>query len=219
MLILKRLSVLLVMLSGNAMAIEEPKYEVIEKNTTFEIRRYEPMIVAETEVEGDFDEVGNDAFGLLAGYIFGKNEEGAEMEMTAPVSQMPSSENVDHGTATTLISNTIDKTSGGEGNYLITFVMPSEFNMDTLPKPDDDRVQLKEIPEKLMAAKSYSGSWSQGKYTKHEELLMDGLHEAGYEAIGEPIFARYNSPFTIPMLRRNEVLVEVAEVPSDASAQ
>ncbi|MCA9413006.1 MAG: heme-binding protein [Candidatus Omnitrophica bacterium] len=204
-------------LGSSALAIEEPKYEVIEKFETFEIRRYDPMIVAETEVKGDFDEVGNDAFDILAGYIFGKNEEDLKIEMTAPVNQTPVSEAIESGTPTTLLTTSSQNNSDGEAAYLITFVMPSEFTMETLPKPKDERVLLKEMPAKLMAAKSYSGSWSREKYLRHETALMEGLKESGYETVGEPIFARYNSPFTIPLLRRNEVLVEVRSATGEAN--
>jgi len=212
-------NLLLIAAIGNtAMAIEEPKYEVIKKFEGFEIRRYEPMIVAETEVTGDFDDVGNDAFDILAGYIFGKNEESLKIEMTAPVNQKPLFDTVESGTATTLVSQSSSSDPKRSGEYLITFVMPSEFTLETLPKPKDDRVHLKEIPEKLMAAKSYSGSWSREKYLKHETALLEGVKQAGYEIIGDPIFARYNSPFTLPLLRRNEVLVEVKSTSESPTA-
>jgi hypothetical protein len=205
------LLLIFIFLGEVAVAYEEPKYEVVERNEGFEIRRYEPMVVAETKVEGDFDGVGNDAFEILAGYIFGKNAESMKIEMTAPVNQMPLKAEIRNESGTTLISQQVNAATNEEGTYLITFVMPSEFTLETLPKPKDDRVHLKEIPGKLVAAKTYSGSWSREKYLKHEAALMEGLKEAGYEVIGEPIFARYNSPFTLPLLRRNEVLVGVRE--------
>ena len=132
--------------------------------------------------------------------------------MTAPVNQKPLFDAVASATSTALVSQSSSSDPERSGEYLITFVMPSEFTLETLPKPKDDRVHLKEIPGKLMAARRYSGSWSREKYLRHEKTLVQSIEEAGYERIAEPIFARYNAPFTLPLLRRNEVLVEVKKV-------
>ena len=97
-----------------------------------------------------------------------------------------------------------------DGEWRITFVMPAKYTMDTLPRPLDERVVLRAEPGGLVAAIRYSGSWSRKRYLEQEAKLRSLLEERGLEATGEPVFARYNSPFALWFLRRNEVLIPVA---------
>ncbi len=187
--------------AGEAMAIEEPEYRVIEQAEDYELRQYEPYIVAETLVEGEFSEVGNEGFRRLAGYIFGKNRKKVSIDMTAPVNQEPNSEKI----AMTAPVNQEAK----DGKWRITFTMPAEYTLETLPEPVDERVKLKEEPGRLIAAIRYSGTWSQERYQKKEARLESIIDGRGLKAVGEPIFARYNSPFALWFLRRNEVLIPV----------
>lgn len=184
------------------MAIEESEYAVIERAGDLELRQYEPYIVAETQVEGDFEDVGNEGFRRLAGYIFGKNRSKASIGMTAPVNQEPASEKID---MTAPVGQ-----EARDGEWRITFVMPAKYTMDTLPRPLDERVVLRAEPGGLVAAIRYSGSWSRKRYLEQEAKLRSLLEERGLEATGEPVFARYNSPFALWFLRRNEVLIPVA---------
>jgi hypothetical protein len=188
--------------TGEAMAIEESEYAVIERAGDLELRQYEPYIVAETQVEGDFEDVGNEGFRRLAGYIFGKNRSKASIGMTAPVNQEPASEKID---MTAPVGQ-----EARDGEWRITFVMPAKYTMDTLPRPLDERVVLRAEPGGLVAAIRYSGSWSRKRYLEQEAKLRSLLEERGLEATGEPVFARYNSPFALWFLRRNEVLIPVA---------
>jgi len=194
-------AVTLSLLTGEAMAIEEPNYTVIEQAEDFELRQYEPYIVAETLVEGDFSDVGNEGFRRLAGYIFGKNRKEESIDMTAPVNQEPSSEKI---AMTAPVNQQVE-----DGKWRITFTMPAEYTLETLPTPLDDRVTLKRQPGRLIAAIRYSGTWSKDRYEEKEGSLKSVLEERGLEAVGEPIFARYNSPFALWFLRRNEVLIPV----------
>lgn len=187
--------------AGEAMAIDEPNYTVIEQAEDFELRQYEPYIVAQTLVEGDFSEVGNEGFRRLAGYIFGKNRKEESIDMTAPVNQEPSSEKI---AMTAPVNQQVE-----DGKWRITFTMPAEYTLETLPTPLDDRVTLKREPGRLIAAIRYSGTWSKDRYEEKEGRLKSALEERGLEAVGEPIFARYNSPFALWFLRRNEVLIPV----------
>jgi hypothetical protein len=187
--------------AGEAMAIEESSYTVVEQADNFELRMYEPNIVAETLVEGDFSEVGNEGFRRLAGYIFGKNRKQESIDMTAPVSQETSSEKI----AMTAPVN--QETAGGK--WRITFTIPAEYTMETLPMPLDDKVILKQEPGRLMAAIRYSGTWSRDRYQEKEAGLRSLIGEHGLKAVGEPVFARYNAPYTLWFLRRNEVLIPV----------
>jgi len=97
------------------------------------------------------------------------------------------------------------------GTFMVSFVMPARFTLDTVPRPNDARVRLREEPGRLMAALRYSGGWGESRYRAHEARLLAAVRAAGLTPIGEPIYARYNSPFSLPFLRRNEVLVGVAE--------
>lgn len=183
------------------MAIEEPKFKLIEQMEDFELREYEPYIVAEAFVEGEFAEVGNQGFRRLAGYIFGQNRKKESIDMTAPVNLEPTSEKI----AMTAPVNQ----EAQDGKWRITFTMPAKYSLDSLPEPLDEQISLKQEPGRLMAAIRYSGGWSQELFEEKVAMLKSFMKERGIRAVGEPIFARYNSPFSLWFLCRNEVLIPV----------
>ena len=139
-------------LFGEARAIEETMFRVIESEGEFELRQYSSHLVAETLVEGDFNEVGNEAFRRLAGYINGQNRSEQTIPMTAPVSQEADSVKIP-------MTAPVNQEKAGE-KWRFTFLMPAEYTLETLPEPLDSRVELKRVPERLMAALKYSGTWS-----------------------------------------------------------
>jgi len=195
---------LILSITGNVMATEEVKYAVLEKDGHFELRQYEPCIVAETLVDGDFDEVGNAGFRRLFRYISGDNQTKLPISMTAPVTQEMRSEK---------ISMTAPVTQQKTGNdWSIAFVMPAEYRMDTLPIPTDARITLRAIPARLVAVITYSGTWSKSRYEEHKALLDNMMSKRKLKAAGEYIYARYNPPFTPWFMRRNEVLVPVERI-------
>jgi len=199
------LNLLLVVFGGiEAMATEDVKYRVLESSGDFELRQYESSIVAETTVEGDFHEVGNEGFRRLFDYISGKNRKKQSIPMTAPVSQEASSERIP-------MTAPVNQEKVGEA-WRITFFMPSTLTMETLPEPLDPRVKLMKIPGRLMAALSYSGTWSRERYEGKEQRLKELIRQRGLKIEGEPVFARYNPPFMPWFLRRNEVLIPVGQV-------
>lgn len=202
----------LLMLFGGteAMAVEEPDYTVARTFPDFELRRYPPHAVAETEVAGPFDEAGNQAFRILAGYIFGDNRADTKIEMTAPVSQRPAAGG---GERIEMTAPVVQRpASGTEGEtFVVSFVMPDRFTLDTLPEPVDPRVRLREEPGKLMAVRRYSGRWTETSYRDNETGLLRAVEAAGLKPLAAPVYARYNSPFSLWFMRRNEVMVEVAE--------
>ncbi len=210
------LAMLLAFWGGQAMAIEEPAYEVVREGPGFELRRYPPQLLAETEVQDHFDKVGGTAFRILADYIFGNNQAAEKIAMTAPVTQRPAAGEGER--AITRIGMTAPVTQRAAeteaDGYVISFVMPKRFTLETLPRPNDPRVTLREEPGRLMAVQRYSGGWGESRYRTYEAQLLDAVRAAGLKPIGEPLYARYNSPFSLPFLRRNEVMVAVAE-PSD----
>jgi len=187
---------------GYFMATEEPQYQVLEKSGDFEIRQYQPYIVAETLVEGDFAEVGNEGFRRLFDFIQGKNRKKEKISMTAPVTQEAASEKIP---MTAPVGQ--EKVAG---KWRITFVMPSSYTMEALPEPLDPRIKLTEVPGRLMAVHRYSGTWDKERYEAKERELREFIKEKGLKAMGEPVWARYNPPFMPWFLRRNEVMIPVA---------
>ena len=189
-----------------AMAIEEPDFEVLVTADDYEIRRYAPYIVAEVDVDGDMKKAGNDAFRILAGYIFGDNEPGQKMAMTAPVTTKPAAQGQRMKMTAPVLSSAADDSTEA---YTYAFVMESRYSMESLPKPLDSRIRLVEIPARVVAARRYSGSWSKKNFLKNEDALLAALQDDGVVLSGQPWLARYNSPLKPWFLRRNEVLVEI----------
>ena len=191
----------MVLLGGFVMAIEEASYQVVESEGDFELRQYAPHIVAETVIEGAFDEVGNEGFRILVAFIKGNNRKNQAISMTAPVSQEVLAEK---------IPMTAPVTQERKGKkWRIAFLMPSSYTFETLPEPLDERVKLSKTPARLMAALRYSGTWSRQRYEEKEMLLVQMIKERGLAQIGVPLWARYNPPFMPWFLRRNEVLIPV----------
>lgn len=176
------------------MANESPRYEVERRLGDVEIRFYEPYVVAETLVHGSLERAGNGGFRLLAGYIFGQNRtasgDGTKIAMTTPVTQ---------------------ERVGDE--YRVRFMMPSEYDVDSLPTPGDSRVVIEQVGAQRLAAIRYSGGWSRSGYERHLARLSDTLLEHDMTPTGEPIWARYDPPFKPWFLRRNEVLTTFDECP------
>ena len=190
-----------ILFGGDAIAIEETKFRVIESEGNFELRHYSAHIVAETFVEGDFSKAGNEAFSRLAGYINGQNRRKQTIPMTAPVSQEADSMKIP-------MTAPVNQEKAGE-KWRFIFLMPAEYTLETLPEPLDSRVELREVPERRVASLKYSGTWSKSRYEEKKKQLMEWIEKRGLKQIGEPIFARYNPPFMPWFLRRNEVLIPV----------
>jgi hypothetical protein len=192
---------------GVSMAIEEPKYSVVSKTKTYEIRQYEPVIVAETKIDAKFDRAGNEAFKILAGYIFGANKSKTKIEMTAPVSQVAKNKSESEKIEMTTPVNQIKSASG----FVVQFTMPKQYTLETLPLPNDSRVELRQVPSRKVAVLSYSGSWSEKRYNKKLAKLKTALENDKLKIQGEPVFARFNSPFQLWFLRRNEIWLELSQ--------
>lgn len=197
-----------IVLGGGTVAYESPTYSIVRALGDIEIREYRPYVVAETMVGGTPDTAGNEGFRRLAKYIFGGNRGTRKIAMTAPVSQKKV-----EGTKIAMTSPVTQEKVGDQ--FVVQFMMPSEYTLEELPEPDDPRITLRQVPARTFAALKYSGSWSQGNYQKHLALLLDALRSEGYEAIGEPIWARYDAPFKPWFLRRNEILTAF-EAPAEA---
>jgi len=185
----------------DAMAIEEATYKVVKKDNNFEIRDYAPHILAETIVEGDFEEAGNKAFNVLFGYISGDNRSREKLAMTAPVSQEPKGEKIK-------MTAPVGQQRVQE-SWAVSFMMPASYTLETLPEPEDPKVTLRQVPARRMAAVRYSGFWNEKGYLRYKLELESWIREKNYTIVGDPIWARYNAPFTPWFLRRNEILIPV----------
>ncbi len=195
------------LLVEDAMATEEPRFMVVEKTEAFEIRRYEPMVVAEMDAGSDFDRAGYEAFRPLAGFIGGNNRRADEIAMTTPVMQEPRpAEDGERIAMTAPVTQQPDAT----GNQVVAFVMPTGLSLEDVPRPADDRIRIVQVPERSMAVRPYRGGWSRARFDAEEAALLAGLEAQGLTPAGPAIFARYNSPFSIPFFRRNEVMVPLA---------
>jgi hypothetical protein len=180
--------------------VERPKYKVVLSSDNIELRDYAPMIVAEAEVTGERRVAIGKGFRLIADYIFGNNTASEKVAMTAPVSQQASQK----------IAMTAPVTQQGEGNsWKVYFVMPSKYTMETLPKPNNPAVRLKQVPGKCFAVIRFSGMGGEDSLKRHTKELDEFLSVKGLTPLSQPTYAFYNPPWTLPFMRRNEVLVEV----------
>jgi len=184
---------------------EKPNYRILNKFEDFEIRHYPSCLVAEVIVDEDFDKSGNEGFRILADFIFGNNKSRKEISMTAPVDQK-----IQEASASIKMTAPVDMHRSAKG-FVVRFYMPSEYTQETLPVPVDKRILIRKSKEKILAARKYSGFWSESKYHEQKDILLKALITHKIDIVGEAIFARYNSPYTLWFLRHNEVLVEIID--------
>ena len=183
-------------------ATEEPEYRVVRKLADIEVRQYAAYAVAEVVVAGPAGEAGNQAFPILAGYIFGKNKGERKFAMTAPVTQTVEPVKLE---MTAPVTQT-----AARGGFIVQFVLPKGVTAAGAPEPVDARVQLREVPPTQLAVIRYSGFWSESNYDKHQVKLQEALRAAGITWEGEPVYSRYDAPFTPWVMRRNEIWLHVA---------
>ena len=191
------LLLLLTVMPLSSHAIEEPDYQVVRTLDNIELRLYAPYTVAEVVLDTTAEDAGNQAFPILAGYIFGKNKGEKKFAMTAPVTQTAAPLRMDMTAPVTQVAVA--------GGIRVQFVLPKGVTVATAPEPLDPRVQLRLVPAANWAVLRYSGTWSQANYLEHLEALKAGLQAAGVTTQGEPVLARYNAPFTPWFMRRNEI--------------
>ena len=163
------------------MATEQLKYETLDVNEIYEIRKYSDRLVIETKTSNQ-----NSSFRKLFNYISGSNEKNQEIKMTAPVTQIKKN-----------------------GNMTMQFYLPSEFDENNVPIPSNSEVKVLNMKGGYFAAITYSGRASDKNFIKYKEILENQLKEDKITILSPPIRATYNSPFTLPMLRRNEVMFEI----------
>lgn len=179
---------------------------VVSQTKVYEIREYEPMIVAQVELENkEFRQGASAGFQILAGYIFGNNEAKQDIAMTSPVlDEIPGNQKI------AMTSPVLDEMPKG-GKRVFSFLMPDEFTLDSLPTPKDERVILKELPARKVAVISFNGIWSDDNFTKHYKKLVNALTADGIKFEEGFTRASYDPPITPPMLRTNEIHIKVMD--------
>jgi effector-binding domain-containing protein len=195
-------ALLLFFTSFTAMAIEEPEFISIEKKDAFEVREYQPKLIAQVLVTGTFDSASSKGFRLLADFIFGNNKtnEGSKkIDMTAPVVTRDASEKIEM-TAPVVSEET-------ERGWYISFNMPKQYSKDTLPIPNNPEVKIIDVPSEKYAVITFSGLVREKKYVEMLNLLNEEMRKRNLEPKGPVILARYNPPWTLPFLRRNELMI------------
>ena len=200
------LALIVILWNQPAMAIEEPRFTLVMKAGMFEVRQYAPMLIAETMVEGDMDEASNRGFRRIADYIFGNNQSvqtgsSSKIAMTAPVTM----------SAANSSSGVNESNMAASNKWRVHFVMPSQYSMANIPQPKNTDVKLREVPGKYFAVYSYTGFNTQARVQDKTNELMTWVQEKKLKAINSPQLSRYDPPWTLPMFRRNEIMVEIEE--------
>jgi len=182
--------------------IETPPYQVIQSSEKIEVREYAPMLVAETEVAGERKEAINAGFRILANYIFGNNVPNQNIAMTAPVVQQKGEK--------IAMTAPVNQTQNGD-LWKVQFTMPAEYTLETLPKPNNPAIKIIAKPSHRVAAIRFSGLSTERNLRKNSEKLIRYIEENNLKSWGEPIYAFYNPPWTLPFLRRNEIIYHLQE--------
>ena len=183
--------------------VSEPTYKLIKKADGFEIRKYDSYILAKVDVQGNYKEATNEGFRILAGYIFGGNQRKLSIKMTAPVVESNANEKIAM-TAPVLETNSTSTTL-----RTISFVMPQQYNLNSLPIPNNESIKFEEVPARHVAVLSYSWYTNEARVNKKKEQLLEMLKKQNIEVLARPQNARYNPPWTVPFMIRNEILVDI----------
>lgn len=182
---------------------EQPDYTLIASKDNFDVRDYPPMIVAEVEVSGDRKQAINEGFKILADYIFGNNTSTRKIEKTTPV----------YGELSEKIAMTAPVLQERHMNqWKVRFIMPKKYTLDTLPQPNSPAVRLITYPSRRLAVIRFSGTPGDNVIVKNTQKLKEYMSAERMKPIGDAIFAFYNPPWTLPFLRRNEIMFEIVTV-------
>lgn len=184
---------------------EQPSYEVVEQQDSVEIRSYEPRLAAEARVEADGTDDGrNSTFRILFDYISGANQSGSKIAMTAPVESAKVLEQI-------AMTVPVETARSDDDSVYMRFFLPEKYDSDTAPKPLDERVTIVSVPQQTVAVLRFSGFGSEETVNEKKSELLASLDGTAWRAMGPPTAYFYDPPWTLPFLRRNEVVVAVAQ--------
>lgn len=182
--------------------IKEPRFTLVESKTGYNIREYGSYIIAETDVTGNYSDASSKGFRIIADYIFGNNTSRSSITMTAPVLESKSSEKI------SMTVPVID-TEKDENTRTISFVLPSEYTLETLPMPNNPQVKITQVPPRKVAVLSFTWYPTAERVEEKKNELLSLLAKDGLEVAGEIQVARYNPPFSMPLMLRNEIIIAV----------
>jgi hypothetical protein len=186
-------------------SLEEPSYVVTEKRDGYEVRMYNPYIVAETVVNSsEYNRDLNQGFRAVAGYIFGDNIAAEKISMTTPVLEQPGDRSVKIAMTVPVLEDQSDNVT-----RTIAFVLPSKYSLTTLPTPNNDQVTLREVDGRKVAALRFTWYGTPDRVTAKKAQLLKKLQQDGFTVISEPQAAFYNPPLSMPLVLRNEILIEI----------
>jgi effector-binding domain-containing protein len=200
----KLLIITLMLISNHLMATNEPEFKLTFKDNNFEIREYEPKILAQVTVKGNFNNASSKGFKVLADYIFGNNisiDGNSKIDMTAPVIAETASKKIEM-TAPVIAE-------GRDSEWLISFVMPKEYSLKTLPKPNNKNITITSLPKEKYAVIVFSGLVRESNYNEQIKLLKNFIISKNLKIIDQVQIARYNPPWTLPFFRRNELMIRI----------
>ena len=192
------------LISNHLMATNEPEFKLTFKDDNFEIREYEPKILAQVTVKGNFNNASSKGFKVLADYIFGNNisiDGNSKIDMTAPVIAETASKKIEM-TAPVIAE-------GSDSEWLISFVMPKEYSLKTLPKPNNKNITITSLPKEKYAVIVFSGLVRESNYNEQIKLLKNFIISKNLKIIDQVQIARYNPPWTLPFFRRNELMIRI----------
>jgi hypothetical protein len=183
--------------------IEEPSYTVLERRVGYEIRQYDSYIVAETEITGTYREALGGGFGLIADYIFGNNTSKTSISMTAPVLETTSEKIAMTVPVATTVGESLTRN--------VSFVLPSKYTLDTLPTPNNPQVTLRAVPATTVAALRFTWYATESRVAAKKALLEELITTDGYIISAPAQVAQYNPPLSMPLTRRNEILIPITD--------
>jgi len=200
---------------------ESPTYILERKDEKFEIRKYPDYILAQVDVEADFDSAIGIGFSILANYIFGGNKKRKSIPMTSPVSEekiegsekipmaAPVTQEPLNGSEKIAMTVPVIEESAGENIQRISFTMPSKYTLETLPEPDSDRIKFKAVKNQRTAVLGFSGRVKKKLAMEKMEEMTVWLKKNHLKPKSNFIVAQYNNPAVPGFFRRNEILVEI----------
>lgn len=188
--------------------VKVPNYKVLSSHHSIQVRQYPELIIAEVNVSGNRNEAANKGFRMLANYIFGDNripgqDKNEKIAMTAPVIQQSSQKIA--MTAPVVQQSTADQ------QWQVRFIMPAKFTLQTLPKPNNRNILIVQQPARKVIAIRFSGRLTNESFQKHLKTLQEYIAKNDIKVQGQPIFAYYNPPWTLPFMRRNEIVYAIQD--------
>jgi effector-binding domain-containing protein len=193
--------VFLLLITSTVMSTEEPKFKLVDAQDNFQLRIYQPMLLAQVEVGGDMKQASSMGFSLLADYIFGNN--------IIPKGGEPSTNMSQANSQKIKMTAPVSRVATQNKQWVVNFVMPAEWTKQTLPIPNNNQVKIVEVPSEMVAVVQFSGLGREKQFKQQQARLMTWLNANNLTAIGSPRYAAYNPPWTLPPFRRNEVLIPV----------